>query len=111
MSGKGLSEDELRKRYPHLAKEIESEPEEGESIGVRVDSSQGYMPDIIDFLTRCDTENQAMEIIDYMERRGEVSKDYAVSLKERLKEKGLRSFGKKRAPGHYFKQFDTRTSP
>jgi hypothetical protein len=111
MSGKGLSEDELRKRYPHLVKEIKSEPEEGKSIGVRVDSSQGYVPDVIDFLTRCDTENQAMEIIDYMERRGEVSKDYAASLKERLKEKGLRSFGKKRVAGHYFREFDTKTTP
>jgi hypothetical protein len=111
MLDKGLSEDELRKRYPHLVKEIESEPGEGRSIGVRVDSSQGYIPDVIDFLRCCDTENQALEIIDYMERRGEVSKEYAASLRERLKEKGVRSFGKKKAPGHYFKQFNVKTSP
>jgi hypothetical protein len=60
-----------------------------------------YMPDVIDFIRRCDTHEQAAEIIAYMEKRGEIQKQYAAKLRKQLKEKGVRSFGSKKEEGHY----------
>jgi len=63
-----------------------------------------YMPDVIDFIRRCDTKEQAEEIIDYMEKRGEIKKQYAENLRKQLRERGVRSFGPKKEENYYFKQ-------
>ena len=62
-----------------------------------------YTPDVVDFIRRCDTVIQAEEVIDYMEKRGEIDKDYAERLKKQLKNKGLRSFGSKKEKDYYLK--------
>jgi hypothetical protein len=61
------------------------------------------VPDVIDFIRRCDTEEQAEEIIGYMEKRGEIEKQYARKLREQLKDKGVRSFGPKKEEDYYLK--------
>jgi hypothetical protein len=61
------------------------------------------MPDVIDFIRRCDTEEQAEEIIAYMEKRGEIEKQYAERLRKQLKDKGVRSFGLKKEENYYLK--------
>jgi hypothetical protein len=61
----------------------------------------GYVPDVIDFMRRCDNEQQAIEIIDYLERRREIGSPYAKKLKKQLKEKGVRSFGSKKQEDYY----------
>jgi hypothetical protein len=66
-----------------------------------------YMPDAIDFIRRCDTQGQAEEIITYLERRGEIEKQYAAKLREQVKEKGLRSFGPKKENDYYLKHGET----
>jgi len=63
-----------------------------------------YNPDVIDFICRCDNEKQAYEIIDYLEKRGEIDERYAQKLKIRLKKKGVRSFGAKREEGFYLRE-------
>jgi hypothetical protein len=110
-----LDKETFKKMFPNLAKEIES----GEDIvginAVRGDTETGekaassenfghYMPDVIDFIRRCDTKEQAEEIIAYMEKRGEIKKQYAEKLRKQLKEKGVRSFGPKKEENYYFKQ-------
>jgi hypothetical protein len=122
MPKKDLSTDEFRKKYPHLSSELEEgeganeeglldeelegevQGEEGATKKEAIESS-GYEPSVMDFLARCDTDKQALEIIDYMERRGEISKDQAESLRLRLKENGVHSFGQKRGSDHYNKKF------
>jgi hypothetical protein len=100
-----MPEDELKKRFPHIAKEMEeSPPEETASIKVKADPS-GYEPNVLDFLARCDNNKQAMEIVDYLERRGELSKTDASALRLRINRYGVRSVAKKRMPGHYFLKF------
>ena len=118
-----IDREEFRKRFPHLAREIEErtmaipisavrwDVEAGErlaSSGSERDPWRGYMPDVVAFICRCDTEEQALEIIDYMERKGEITPEYAEKLRKQLKEKGLRSFGPKREPGFYFKALERR---
>lgn len=109
-----IDKERFRKMFPQLAKELEAKERRMAITSVRSDLQTGeeaasrkfvgYMPDIIDFLRRCDNEQQAEEIIDYLERRGEISHDYAKRLRKQLKEKGVRSFGSKKEDDYYLKQ-------
>lgn len=101
-----VSKNEIRKNFPHLFKELESGSTiEDKPIKIKVDKGRGYEPSILDFLKRCNNDKEAFEIIDHLERRREITKAYAAALKTQVKEKGVRSFGEKRRPGHYFKEF------
>jgi len=103
----------FKKMFPNLAKELESNAHKVSVNSVRTDVQTGerasserfvhYMPDVIDFIRRCDTEEQAEEIIAYMEKRGEIGKQYSKKLRKQLKEKGVRSFGPKKEENYYFK--------
>jgi len=107
-----LTVDEFRKRFPNLAKNLEQN-----RMRVRIDSVRsetkddrcsetlsGYVPDVVDFLRRCDKAEEAREIIDFLEKRDEISHEYAVKLHAQLRERGLRSFGPKKEHGYYFRQ-------
>ena len=105
----------FKKMFPHLAEEMEegeskvniksvrSDPaaREKEAVPKRFDD---YNPNVIDFLCRCDTAKQAEEIIDYMEKRGEIDHKYAQKLRTQLKKKGIRSFGAKREEDYYLRE-------
>jgi hypothetical protein len=105
----------FKKLCPHLASEMERGVKKVPIRSVRTDvrvgegrakgesSLVGFTPDAVDFIRRCDTERQALEILDYLERKGEISIEYAGKLKTQLKERGLRSFGERKAPGYYFR--------
>lgn len=109
-----FDKETFRKLFPNLAKEMESWENKTAMDSVRTDVQEGeraaskrftfYDPDIIDFIRRCDTEAQAEEIIAYMEKRGEIEKEYAVKLRKQLKEKGARSFGPKKEENYYLKR-------
>ena len=102
----------FKKMFPHLAEEVDegkpkvnintvksdSEAAEKATTSKRFDN---YVPDVVDFLCRCDTAKQAEEIIDYMERRSEIDHKYAQKLRTQLNKKGVRSFGAKREEGYY----------
>jgi hypothetical protein len=64
----------------------------------------GYIPDVIDFIRRCDNIKQAEEIVDYMEKRNELNPTYARKLKRQLREKGVRSFGPKKQDDYYSRE-------
>lgn len=111
-----IDKKRFKKMFPHLAEEMEAKEHRVVITSVRSDvqiaekvSSEkftGYIPDIIDFIRRCDNEQQAKEIISYMEKRGEISREYAQKLRKQLKEKGVRSFGPKKEDGYYLKYAD-----
>lgn len=107
------AEELFRKLFPHLAKEME----EGKSR-VRVDELEdqeereqretsrmwaGYDPDVVDFIRRCENAEQAEKIIDYMEKRSEITNERAAELRRQLQEKGLESFGSRKEEGFYHK--------
>ncbi|MEM3596577.1 MAG: DUF2095 family protein [Candidatus Bathyarchaeia archaeon] len=110
-----FDKETFKRMFPNLAKEIESGEHRLSINSVRTDTEVGekrasskknftnYMPDVIDFIRRCDTEEQAEEIIAYMEKRGEIGKDYAAQLRRQLKAKGVRSFGPKKEENYYLK--------
>ena len=108
-----LDKENFKKMFPSLARELQSNESKVAVNSVRIDNQMAeeayserfvnYTPDVIDFIRRCDTEEQAEEIIAYLEKRGEVKSRYAENLRKQLKEKGLRSFGPKKENDYYLK--------
>jgi len=68
------------------------------------DKFRNYTPTVVDFLRRCDTYEQAEEIIAYMCKKGELTEDHACQLRIQLKKDGVRSFGPKKETDYYFKE-------
>ena len=105
-----MEKKKFRDLFPHLADEIESGRStvdlEGETVGTRgaLNANRkwaGYDPDIIDFIRRCEADEQAVEIIDFMAKEGKISSEMAEKLRKQLEEEGVRSFGKHKEAGYY----------
>lgn len=101
----------FKKKFPHLYEEIK----EGEGA-IQIDGvekgeedRESYYdegkekadPEVDDFLRLCENDEEADQIIDYMEREGKISSSKAKEMRERLYKTGVRTFGEKRAPGEY----------
>ncbi|ASJ11016.1 hypothetical protein A3L12_06720 [Thermococcus sp. P6] len=101
--------DEFEERFPALARELEDEGLEIEAYRTGEDETSGeepvdfsgYRPTVIDFLRRCETDDEAMEIINWMEDRGEITHEMAKDLRLTLVRKGVRAFGPKKEWGWY----------
>ncbi len=106
-------DDDFRKAFPALSRELEDGvtleyPIDGvrimsEGHGNQGDDGGTFLPNAIDYIRRCDTVPQAIEIIDYLVGRGELSTGQARNLKKQLKSEGLRSFGAKKEKDYYLK--------
>jgi len=109
-----VDRERFRRLFPHLAEEMEK----GRSkihidhFRTRVEHEDrlttrkwaGYAPEAVDFIRRCDTEEQAEEIISYIEERGEITAERASELRRRLRMEGLRSFGGKKETDFYHRE-------
>ncbi|RLG81535.1 MAG: DUF2095 domain-containing protein [Thermoprotei archaeon] len=104
-----MSIDEFKKRFPHLAKEIL----EGENskISLRIerhhllpDPWRGYTPGVSDYLRRCKSVSEALEVISYLEKRGEISEEEAKEYREIIENKGLSFFGPPKEDDYYYKK-------
>jgi hypothetical protein len=105
-----MEKKKFKELFPHLADELESGRSavdlKSETVGTGGALNEnrkwaGYDPDIIDFIRRCDTNEQAAEIIDYMTKEDKISPEMADKLRKQLEEEGVRSFGKYKEPGYY----------
>jgi hypothetical protein len=129
-----LDEKSLKKMFPNLYRElvdgdnkvsidsVRKNPEEAEATckcecddcgsesevsGTSIDMPDKFRhfnPEAVDFIRRCDTEDQAEEIITYLQKKGEISDEYAELLRCQLKRDGVRSFGSKKEDYHYFRE-------
>ena len=123
-----IDKKSLEKIFPNLYKELEGgeckvpinavrknaqEAEEAENNGtteeefeptVPADKFRHFNPSAVDFIRRCDTDVQAVEIIDYLQKKGEITKEYAEELRCQLKREGVRSFGPKKEENYYFRE-------
>ena len=107
--------DKLKKTFPNLTRELSLNPQKVSIQSVRSNAEVAekkisrararslihYDPDVIDFLRRCDNNQQAEEIISFLEKRGEITNAYARKLRHQLRKNGLRSFGPKKEEGYY----------
>jgi len=123
--------ESLKKMFPNLFKELEQgdckisidsmrknpqeaevEAAETETAGDKIEPKTTATPDklrhfnpcVVDFIRRCDTKTQAEEIITYLQKKGEITKEYASELRRQLRKGGLRSFGPKKEENHYFRE-------
>ena len=101
-----MEKKDFKKRFPKLANELDSG--EGKAdIQFKVAKPKssrkfaGYDPNAVDFIRRCKTEDQAYEIIEYLEKREEITKEQAEDLCKKLREEGIKSFGRTKETGHY----------
>jgi hypothetical protein len=120
----------LKKMFPHLYEElvtgdvkvpinaVRKNPEEAEeavecedceeeeftSCTETPDKLRHFNPCAVDFIRRCDTEAQAEEIIAYLQKKGEITMEYAEELRCKLKREGVRSFGPKKEENYYFRE-------
>ena len=109
-----IDKKSFKKMFPNLSGELEGGESKVSIDSVRTDSDnaekalsdkfRNYNPTVVDFIRRCDTEVQAEKIIAYLEKRGELTKEYAEELRKQLKREGVRSFGSKKEENYYFKQ-------
>jgi hypothetical protein len=109
-----IDKKSFKKMFPHLSEELQAgnsrvgidsvrtDPDAAEKASS--DKFRNYMPTVVDFIRRCDTENQAETIIGYLEKRGELTEECAKQLRKQLKKQGVRSFGSKKEDGYYFRQ-------
>ncbi|MBE0633634.1 DUF2095 family protein [Candidatus Bathyarchaeota archaeon] len=101
-----MEKEELRKKYPKLIEELETGTGKAD-MQFEVEKPKpkrkfaGYNPNVIDFIRRCTNDTQALEIIEYMKNREEISFEEAEKLCKQLEEEGLRSFGRKKEHGYY----------
>jgi hypothetical protein len=109
-----IDKKSFKKMFPNLSEELEGGESKVPIDAVRTDTGEAekavphkfrnYDPTVVDFIRRCDTDAQAEAIIEYLEKRGELTKEYAAELREQLKREGVRSFGSKKEENYYFKQ-------
>ncbi len=101
--------EEFEERFPHLSRELTKKGipieayrlDEREAIDEEVQDFSGYNPTVIDFLRRCETDDEALEIINWLENRGEITHDMAKDLRIALVKEGVRAFGSKKEWGWY----------
>ena len=119
----------MKKLFPNLIKELEAGENKVTIDGVRANAAKAeegvadieeelladaenvlpdkfrhYNPTVVDFIRRCDTLTQAEEIVSYLQKRGEITEEYAEEVRTQLKKEGVRSFGPKKEEDYYFKQ-------
>lgn len=108
-----FNKEAFKRLFPNLAKELDSRENKVAINSVRTDAQTGenasserfvhYVPDVIDFLRRCCTKEQAEDVISYLEKKGEIGKQYAKRLRKQLRAKGIESFGSKKEENYYLK--------
>ncbi len=87
-----------------IGEEYEDCTEEVTTCTETPDKLRHFNPSAVDFIRRCDTEAQAEEIIAYLQKKGEITKENAEQMRFQLKRDGVRSFGPKKEENHYFRE-------
>ncbi|MHA2297555.1 MAG: DUF2095 family protein [Candidatus Hodarchaeales archaeon] len=67
------------------------------------DPLASYDPDIIDFIRRAKKPEEAVEVIQFLENRGEITSEQAKQYLEQLETRGLDSFGTHKIAGYYYR--------
>jgi len=109
-----MDKKRFKTMFPHLSEEMENKQCQVAVSSIRSDAQTGerasskrfdnYVPDVIDFIRRCDNEKQAEEIINFLEKRDEIDTAYARRLRRQLRERGVRSFGPKKQDDYYSRE-------
>jgi hypothetical protein len=106
-----MTDEEFKDSFPAISDELERGLTKQYKVqGVRATMSEKseeapaegtYIPGVIDYIRRCDTVSQAIEIVEWMLKQGEITRAEARDIKMQLKSEGLRSFGTKKEKDYY----------
>lgn len=128
-----IDKKSLKKMFPNLYRELEDDDSENSKVSIDavradpdaaeraaeiqdvceeefleptepVDKLRHFNPSAVDFIRRCDTDEQAQEIITYLQKKGELTAEQAKELECKLKREGVRGFGSKKEENYYFKE-------
>jgi hypothetical protein len=124
-----IEKKSIKKMFPNLVKELEGEENKVKIDSVRANAAKAeeavsdpdstildeaeaalpdmfrhYNPTVVDFIRRCDTQQQAEEIICFLLKRKEITSEQASEIRTQIKKEGLRSLGPKKEEDYYFKQ-------
>ncbi len=99
--------EEFKKKFPRLAKEMFSD--EAKKLELRVemglpDPWRGYVPTVVDYIRRCKSVEEALEVVNYLAKRGELEAEEAEELKKILMSNGIEAFGGRKEDDYYYKQ-------
>ncbi len=96
-----FDKEEFRRLFPKLSEEML-----GKSYDIRElskDPLAGYEPNVYDFLCRAKSVEDGLKVIDYLERKGELSPELARELRDKLIRHGIKAFGERREFGYYYR--------
>ena len=120
------NKDEFNKQFPHLIEEISSKKKTLEIDSYKADIEQNdeenppkskilypnelYNPKAIDFLRRCTKNDDAIDILDYLLERNEISKQDYYKYKTIISQEGglkrlINEFGGLKRPGYYMRKY------
>lgn len=105
----------LEKRFPNLLESLKGKGKKIEIDGVEIDQKEEKEEEdksesktdksmeeiVVDYIRLCEDEEEALDVIDFMEEKRGVNSIYTEQLRKKLETEGLRSFGSKREPGEY----------
>ena len=100
IEGIDYDENQFRQDFPHLAGEL-GDPELNypmdavrweDEVRAREELIRPEEPTVESLLRRSKTKEEAVEIINYLEKRGEISLSEAKKLRSALKTRGLKAF-------------------
>lgn len=103
-----FDEREFKRKFPHLYEELGDSTAAGngdsESSMVqdaKPDVSDGFPAEAISYIRRARTNDEAIEVVSYLRKRGELSEHDAAGILKQIKDEGVRSFGSLKTWGHY----------
>ncbi|MFW9828736.1 MAG: DUF2095 family protein [Candidatus Thorarchaeota archaeon] len=120
------NEDEFNKEFPNLIKEISSKKKllkidsvRTEKAHISKESNQNsinsmpkelFNPEALDFIRRCTKKEEAIEILDYLLRRNEISHKQFNKYKKLISQEGglerlIEQCGGLKEPGYYMKKY------
>ncbi|MEM3660065.1 MAG: DUF2095 family protein [Thermoproteota archaeon] len=79
--------------------------DEGYSESLEPKTLKGYVPNVFDYIRRCDSVEEAFQILDFLVSRNELPEKVARVIKKRIMEKGVRFYGPKKQVGYYVEKY------
>jgi hypothetical protein len=120
------NKDEFNKQFPHLIEEISLKKRSLQIDSYDADVEQNneeksqksnilypdelYNPTVIDFLRRCTEEDDAIDILDYLLKRNEITHQDYNKYKTIISQEGglkrlINEFGGLKRPGYYMRKY------
>lgn len=100
---KSYDMEEFRKKYPHLYEEL-VKSDKALKLKVSIDPWRGYIPTPVDYIRRCKTVEEALEVLDYLFKNNEITREAYEEYKHVLMSEGLGFFGERKEGDYYYKE-------